>query len=80
MGSIPRLELMSGGSGAAAERLQEIPGIVPLLTNLPPGCLFAPRCPHADDRCRAEYPPYEQKRPGHWAACWHSDRLYGARP
>ena len=22
-------------------------------------------------------PTYEQKRPGHWAACWHSERLYG---
>ncbi len=35
-------------------------------------CVFAPRCPHAEDRCRAQYPPYEEKRPGHWAACWRS--------
>jgi peptide/nickel transport system ATP-binding protein len=78
MASIPRLELMRGGSGETKRRLQEIPGIVPALTNLPPGCAFAPRCPFADDQCRREAPPYAQKRPAHWAACWHSDRLYGA--
>jgi peptide/nickel transport system ATP-binding protein len=78
MASIPRLELMRGGSGETKRRLQEIPGIVPSLTNLPAGCTFAPRCPFADDRCRKEAPAYEQKRPAHWAACWHSERLYGA--
>jgi peptide/nickel transport system ATP-binding protein len=78
MASIPRLELMRGGSGETKRRLQEIPGIVPSLTNLPSGCTFAPRCPFADDRCRKEAPPYEEKRPAHWAACWHSERLYGA--
>ena len=78
MASIPRLPLMRGDSDAVGERLQEIPGTVPALTNLPPGCVFAPRCAHAIDRCRVEYPPYEEKRPGHWAACWRSRDLYGA--
>jgi peptide/nickel transport system ATP-binding protein len=64
--------------GGSAARLAEIPGTVPSLTALPPGCAFAPRCAFADERCRRETPPYEQKQPGHWAACWHSDRL-GAR-
>ena len=58
-------------------RLKEIPGQVPALTNLPQGCSFAPRCAFADERCRSFFPPYEQKRPGHWAACWHSEKLYG---
>ena len=62
------------------ERLQEIPGMVPALSNLPQGCTFAPRCAFADDTCRAQYPPYEEKRPGHWAACWHSDKLRGEPP
>ena len=78
MASIPRLELMRGGTGETKRRLQEIPGIVPALTNLPPGCAFAPRCPFADDRCRREAPAYEEKRPAHFAACWHSEALYGA--
>ena len=77
MASIPRLELMRGGAGETKHRLQEIPGIVPALTNLPSGCTFAPRCPFADERCRKKAPPYEEKRPAHWAACWHSERLYG---
>jgi len=77
MNSIPRLDLMRGEETESTERLQEIPGIVPALSALPPGCAFAPRCPYADDRCRAEYPPYEQKRSGHWGACWRSDELFG---
>ena len=77
MASVPRLAIMSGDTEAETERLEEIPGIVPPLNNLPPGCAFAPRCRFADDKCEAEYPPYEERRPGHWAACWHADRLYG---
>ena len=78
MNSIPRLALMRREAGPAVERLQEIPGMVPALSNLPAGCTFAPRCAFADDTCRAQYPAYEQKRPEHWAACWHSDKLAGA--
>jgi peptide/nickel transport system ATP-binding protein len=74
MGSIPRLTVM-GGAATAPSRLKEIPGMVPSLIDLPPGCAFAPRCSFADARCRAEYPPFEQKSPAHWAACWHSDKL-----
>jgi peptide/nickel transport system ATP-binding protein len=79
MASIPRLPLSRGeGGGRASTRLAEIPGMVPALTNLPAGCVFAPRCAFADERCRGRYPPYEEKRPAHWAACWRSDELYGA--
>jgi len=60
-----------------AARLTEIPGLVPAPHQLGRGCSFAPRCAFADERCRSFYPPYEQKRPGHWAACWHSEKLYG---
>src|SRR6184192_2167645 len=78
LASIPHLAVIGGDTGVVTNgRLKEIPGQVPALTNLPPGCSFAPRCPYADDRCRSFFPPYEQKRPGHWAACWHSEKLYG---
>jgi peptide/nickel transport system ATP-binding protein len=77
LGSVPRL----GSSLADGEqRLAEIPGVVPSLKEAIPGCIFAPRCPHATDRCRSEYPPLEQKAPGHWVACWEADRLAGASP
>jgi peptide/nickel transport system ATP-binding protein len=78
MASIPRLGLMRGEIDHTGDRLQEIPGMVPALTNLPDGCVFAPRCPHAVDRCRQHYPSYEQNRPGHWVACWRARELYGA--
>jgi peptide/nickel transport system ATP-binding protein len=77
LASIPHLEVIGGELPVANGRLKEIPGMVPALTNLPPGCAFAPRCAFADDRCRAVAPDYEEKRPGHWAACWNSERLYG---
>ena len=73
LASIPRLDLMRGETERRTERLQEIPGIVPPLFDLPQGCAFAPRCGKADDLCRRERPAYEQKRTGHWAACWHSN-------
>jgi peptide/nickel transport system ATP-binding protein len=53
-------------------RLTEIPGMVPSLTNLPPGCAFAPRCSLAIDKCRAEYPPLENWGDNHFAACWRA--------
>jgi peptide/nickel transport system ATP-binding protein len=53
-------------------RLVEIPGMVPSLTNLPPGCAFAPRCPLAIERCRAEYPPLQDWGDNHLAACWRA--------
>ena len=36
--------------------LRGIPGLAPLLRDLPPGCAFHPRCPQATDRCRIERP------------------------
>jgi oligopeptide/dipeptide ABC transporter ATP-binding protein len=52
------------------ERLYSIEGQPPAPWDLPPGCRFAPRCPHADDRCRAEYPPSYEIGEGHTADCW----------
>ena len=70
--SIPRLALMRSGGAVQPERLQEIPGMVPPLSNLPAGCAFAPRCALASDICRRDAPPLEEKRPGLFAACWHA--------
>jgi peptide/nickel transport system ATP-binding protein len=66
--SIPR---MGAGLGVD-DRLTEIPGIVPPLNRLPPGCAFSPRCPLADDRCHAAVPAFEAPRPDHFAACWRA--------
>ena len=66
------------GLGAKDARLTEIPGMVPSLTNLPPGCAFAPRCTMAIDRCRVEYPPLEDYGDRHFAACWRAAELVAA--
>ncbi len=78
LASVPRLASMRDDATAADERLQDIPGMVPALTNLPQGCAFAPRCPFADETCRSAYPDYVARREGHSVACWHADKLYGA--
>jgi len=74
--SMPKLR----AGGDDARRLAEIPGTVPSLMEPIVGCTFAPRCAFATERCRIEYPPLEEKAPGHVAACWHSDRVSAQAP
>jgi peptide/nickel transport system ATP-binding protein len=65
LGSIPRLDR------PRVERLHTIEGAPPSLINLPEGCKFRPRCPHAFDKCRQE-PELENRvgTPGHLDRCW----------
>ena len=42
--------------GAGGRRLSTMPGQSPDLSNLPPGCAFAPRCPVVEPRCRETMP------------------------
>lgn len=59
------------------ERLYELPGRPPDLSDLPPGCSFAPRCRSAFDRCwQAPPPPYVLKDPSRTARCY----LYAEEP
>jgi peptide/nickel transport system ATP-binding protein len=77
LASIPRVDTPK--PAAARTRLSEIAGSVPSLLDLPAGCAFAPRCRHATDHCGAAAPALEEKQPGHWAACWHSEQIAGGR-
>ena len=52
------------------DRLYSISGQPPALWDLPTGCRFAARCPHADQRCRRDYPPSFTAGDGHTADCW----------
>ncbi|MBI1742460.1 ABC transporter ATP-binding protein [Candidatus Acetothermia bacterium] len=52
------------------DRLKPIKGVVPDPYNLPKGCPFEPRCPHAMDICREQMPPLKDYKPNHKAACW----------
>ena len=73
LNSVPRLRSSLAGNGR--DRLAEIEGVVPSLKEAIPGCIFAPRCGHAKERCRQSYPPLEEKSAAHWVACWEADRL-----
>jgi peptide/nickel transport system ATP-binding protein len=66
MGAIPSL-------ASEAERLVQIPGSMPRLSAIPPGCPFNPRCPYVFDRCRIERPEAIQ-RDVHRVACHLYDR------
>jgi peptide/nickel transport system ATP-binding protein len=58
MSAIPRV-------GQAGGRLAQIEGAMPRLSEIPAGCAFAPRCPHAIDPCRSAKPalePVERRR------------------
>jgi peptide/nickel transport system ATP-binding protein len=65
LGAVPR-------AGAARNgRLQEIPGRVPSLAELPRHCAFADRCPRADEQSWSEVPALRRVRPDHTVACFH---------
>jgi peptide/nickel transport system ATP-binding protein len=62
LGAIPR---------RGADRLREIPGLVPSLSEPLPYCAFAPRCPRADETSRSSVPELREIRPAHLVACFH---------
>ncbi len=66
-GLLASLPVLDEGS---PERLTAIPGQPPDMAQLPEGCAFAERCPHAFDRCRREKPPLLPVGDGAFAACW----------
>ena len=67
----PYTTMLVGALPRVGEDIQRvgIPGRPPALKDPPPGCRFAPRCPHATDRCRKEVPAFREVRPGRFAAC-----------
>jgi len=65
--SIPKL---GERSRYGRQRLKEIPGIVPSLYELPPGCSFYPRCPEATAMCQEKAPELTELDRGHRVRCW----------
>jgi peptide/nickel transport system ATP-binding protein len=53
-----------------ADRLADIPGMVPPLNALPQGCAFAPRCKRVMERCLGERPALHEAAPGRLVACF----------
>ena len=70
LASIPRLDM------PRKTKLNIIEGIVPSLYELPTGCRFRTRCPHAMDICAIEPPPLIEVGENHFASCylyWEND-------
>lgn len=67
-GALPNMNLDS-------DRLSPIEGLLPDPTNLPDGCAFAPRCPHAAESCRKGTIPSCEVEPGHFCACIRLDEI-----
>ena len=61
-GAIPDLN-------SKVRRLSPIEGLPPDPTDLPRGCYFAPRCPHATDSCRAKHPTLQHLGGSHYCLC-----------
>ncbi len=68
--SLPRL-------GAEPERLFTIGGQPPDPRHLPAGCSFAPRCSHAMEVCRTEYPPRRELGQNHFVNCHWNEKGQG---
>ena len=63
MASVPRLDT------GKEERLYQIKGTVPLLSQIPQGCRFAPRCPYAREECSQNMPELKDLGNGQKARC-----------
>ncbi len=53
------------------DRLKPIPGLPPNPEDLPEGCSFHPRCPHATEACKKGVVSYVEAAPGHFVLCNH---------
>jgi len=68
-----------GGEAGRRSTVEAIRGELPNPIDLPPGCAFASRCPHAHDRCWTEPPRMHPLGPARAAACHLLDED-GAHP
>jgi len=69
IGSLP-------GGKHAGNRLTQIPGMMPNLTEIPTGCAFNPRCAFADEKCKSVRPETTQlDNETRTVACHHIDRI-----
>jgi len=74
LGCVPRVDVNKKDIS-----LKAIPGYIPRPDQLPPGCVFAPRCELAEGACREARPPLAEIESGHLTACrrYKALRSYG---
>ena len=70
MRCVPKL-----GESKEASQLPPIRGRVPSPTNLPPGCIFEPRCDYARASCQQKHPRLRELAPDHSVRCHHAEEI-----
>jgi len=70
MRCVPKL-----GESKESSYLPPIPGRVPSPMNLPPGCIFAPRCQYAHELCGQKHPELREVVPGHFICCHLAEEI-----
>jgi peptide/nickel transport system ATP-binding protein len=74
LGSIPQI-------GEKKDQLETIKGMVPSPFDLPPGCVFHPRCPdYMPGKCDRVYPQKAQVEKDHWVRCLLYDGCWPQSP
>ena len=66
---ISAVPVVSTEEAALRPQVPSLEGEVPSPANVPPGCSFHPRCPHAFDRCRLEDPVFHPADADHRGRC-----------
>jgi oligopeptide/dipeptide ABC transporter ATP-binding protein len=74
MGLLKSIPILGDKIRRGKVRLNEIPGVVPSLYELPPGCKFSTRCPSVMDICKEEEPELKEIETGHFSSCWLTEQ------
>ncbi len=74
MRCVPKL-----GMDKTSSYLYPIRGRVPSPTNLPPGCIYEPRCDFARPVCSQKLPEMREVEPGHWARCHFAEDVLAGK-
>jgi oligopeptide/dipeptide ABC transporter ATP-binding protein len=70
MGLLKSIPVLGDKIRRGKVRLNEIPGVVPSLYELPSGCKFSTRCPFVMDICKEKEPELKEIEKGHFSSCW----------
>jgi len=74
MGLLKSIPILGDKIRHGKVRLNEIPGVVPSLYELPSGCKFSTRCPSVMDICKEKEPELKEIEKGHFSSCWLTER------
>jgi oligopeptide/dipeptide ABC transporter ATP-binding protein len=74
MGLLKSIPVLGDKIRRGKVRLNEIPGVVPSLYELPSGCKFSTRCPFVMDICKEKEPELKEIEKSHFSSCWLTER------